>query len=274
MVLGSIGKRLAVAGLAAVVALGFGVSGASAAGGTVKVGDAAKVTVGVQESTINGQPVYVVKTTNIGNGPARSATLTVPYDANALRVTGVDLSRPDAWVSENTAGELKVDTGKLGSGGDAVTATVHFVRLPGYADAELTTPVKLVWADDRGGGTASSNQPSADGTMLQVMPSDTGMILNGSGFAAGEPVVIWYNAPDGSTLATRIKRNVLYDASYVEARHKDNQSYDEGSTYTVADDQGRILLNLATNGLPLGAYSLVAQGHSTGATTATPFRLQ
>jgi hypothetical protein len=94
--------------------------------------------------------------------------------------------------------------------------------------------------------TATSDTTIVAGTVLTI---------NGAAYQADEPVGLWINVPDGTTVSSD---SLGQTDSYIDGTviPLDNMAY--------ADDAGGFTYTVDTSGLPSGSYSLVAHGLKSG----------
>lgn len=209
----------------------------------------------------DGIVTYQFVITNRGEGQARDAILSLPFDPAVLRLLDASFSSPGGWVSAVQADGLTIRTGSLGSKNGKITATVRFqVRADATLGASVAERVSFRWEDAVNGGTGVSNQPitvvaaanddRATYTLVVTPPSGpAGTVhqIDGAIFVPNEPVGVWYNTPDGEAV--------------------------ELDTY-IADAEGNIFLDLSTDDTPAGAYTLVMYGHWSEFTAIGPFAIE
>ncbi len=198
---------------------------------------------------------YTIVATNRGQGAASNATVTLPFDPAKFRVLDANFSRKEAWVSSIEADALVFQIGRLGSSGDAVTATVRLITQPGLmTGTQLGERLTYRWADGRGGGSGQSNMPvlvATDTTTQQqfynlTIEEEGSMRMFASGvFAPNEPVALWYNTPNGTVGPV---------------------------PQTHADENGTIHFTFDTAMLPAGSYSMVARGEWSEITAVGTFQ--
>ena len=270
--------RFTIAGtLALTLASLGGVSSVAAASSTR---EPASVKVGILSSTPEeaaGLTAYTITASNDGVNAAGEVTISVPYDSAALRFVGATFSQPSAWISNNTANALEIKTGSVGGDGGSVKAVLRFQALSS-ASAQAVQRLSFTWTDKLKGGHGISNQLPNAGTASAYLPlsinqSANAMSFDSSAFASNEGVYFWYNAPDGTVIPTRVQRGKLINANLAEQKYRDNSDYDRGSEHAIADDQGQVAVDLSTDGLVPGTYTLVAQGHSSGLTAVATFQV-
>lgn len=218
----------------------------------------AKVVV-VQRATGSAKPGSIMTTTvvarNLGLGAAGDVVVTMPLDSSRVRILDATFSRPGAWVSETGAEQVVFQTGRLGSKGDVVTATLRLEVKGGAPEGgSVGGRFSYSWKDAGPGGVGRSNLvevpmgvEASSILALTSSPADGGgHTFAGSAFVPGEPVALWYNAPDGRVVALgRVK----------------------------ADADGAISKALAAQGLASGSYSMVAQGVWSEITAVAPFAI-
>lgn len=208
----------------------------------------------------NSTVVCTIVITNRGTGSASDATITLPFDPAIVRVIDASFSRPTVWVSQLVTNSLAIRTNRLANDGDVVTATIRLSVLANAPEGAIVSDALSVkWQDDVNGGQARSNGSvlvvgAADSTVptysLAVSPSSgasgTSFIFKGSIFAPGEPVGVWYNAPNGTVVG--------------------------GSTFYAKAD-GSLTVSFADKVTP-GAYAMVFYGHWTKFTAVGAFEVQ
>ncbi|HJZ49682.1 MAG TPA: hypothetical protein VKE41_21040, partial [Roseiflexaceae bacterium] len=207
-----------------------------------------------------GTLTYSIIATNRDKGSATNVTITLPFDPQLFKVLDAQFSRPNAWVSEANKDTLVIQTGQIGSG-DVVTATVRMVVLPAATkNTRLAQRLTYRWQDARGGGQGRGNAPIvvvADGDSTQslyslgVAPSSAAagstLVFQGDMFVPGEPVALWYNTPDGRSVALG---------------------------RMTAGGEGVIRRPFDTAGLRAGYYSMVAYGLWSEFTATAPFEVR
>lgn len=234
----------------------------------------ANVTV-VQRATPNitvrpGDTVtYTISVVNRGEGNAKNARLTLPFDPDQVELLDAQFSHTGAWVNLLEADYLTIETGRLDSAGGTVTATLRFRVLPGVpAGTHLGERISFTWNDDADNGKGRSNDPGlvvAGSTVEQPYyplavlpvsgPAGTNRVFSSDIFAPKEPVTFWYNTPTGQI---------------VELGPIDNDEHG----IVIANENGAAGLELPTAGLPPGTYSMVAYGNWTGFTAVGAFQVQ
>jgi uncharacterized repeat protein (TIGR01451 family) len=268
-------KRLTLAGTVAVALTGVvGVQGAAAATNRAP----AIIRVGILPSTqaeAGGQTAYTITASNEGANAAGNVTITVPFDAQALRFVGATFSRPQAWVSNITSNALEIKTGAVGGDGDSVQAILRFQPL-GSGSSQAVQRLSFEWTDKVKGGRGISNQPPSAGAsnaQLNVSRSSSLLTFSTDAFASYEGVVFWYNTPDGKVVQTNVKQGKLIDVDLAEQKHRDDNDYDRGAPSAIANDKGQISVDLSTEGLAPGTYTLVAYGNSSKLAAVAAFQV-
>jgi len=270
-------KRFTIAGaLALTLASLVGAQGVAAA-----TRNAANIQVGILPSSqadAGGLTAYTITATNAGVDGAGDVTINVPYNPAVLRFVDATFSQPTAWVSNSTANALEIKTGAVGGEGGSVKAVVRFQALTSSGTPAVQR-LSFEWTDKLKGGHGISNQlPSTDmgGLYAPLTVSGTSgdTLFSSSAFASNEGVFFWYNAPDGKVIQARVQRGKLINAAIAEQKYQDNSDYDRGSEYAIADDQGQVAVELSTDGLAPGTYTLVAHGNSSGLTAVATFQVQ
>jgi uncharacterized repeat protein (TIGR01451 family) len=263
----------------ALTLVGLGGAQGVAAASTTRV--PANVKVGILPSTAadaGGLTAYTITATNDGDNAAGDVTISVPFNAAALRFVGATFSQPTAWVSNITANALEIKTGAVGGDGGSVKAVVRFQALSNNT-AQAVQRLSFDWTDKLNGGHGISNLlPSADmGGMyaaLTVSAAAGSTTFSSDAFASNEGVFFWYNAPDGTVIQARVQRGRLISADLAEQKHQDDSTYDRGSTYALTNEQGMVAVDLSTDGLAPGTYTLVAHGNSSGLNAVATFQVQ
>jgi len=241
----------------------------------------ANVKVGILPSAqadAGGLTAFTITTTNDGDNAASNVTINVPYNPAALRFVGATFSQPAAWVSNITANALEIKTGAVGGDGGTVKAVVRFQPLTSGA-AQAVQRLSFEWSDKLKGGHGISNQlPSADmGGLyapLTVSSASGSTTFSSDAFASNEGVFFWYNTPDGKVIQARVQRGKLIDAETAQRKYQDDSAYDRGAEYAIANDQGQVVVDLSSDGLAPGTYTLVARGNSSGLTAVATFQVE
>lgn len=204
---------------------------------------------------------YQLVITNSGDGSARDATITMPFDPTEVQLLDATFSTPQTWVSNVAANSLTIRTGSISAKNGKVTGIVRFRVLPtAPLGAGLGERLTVSWTDEVKGGNGLSNLPilsvaAADDQRqtytLSAEPASgpvgSTYLFAGTIFTPKEPVGVWWNLPDGS----------------VEA----------GPTF-YAEDDGSLAVRFDSGNLPAGAYSMVFYGHWTEFTGVGAFTIQ
>lgn len=200
---------------------------------------------------------YTVVTTNRGAGAASDTTMTLPFDPAKQTLLDATFSRKDAWVSSVSDGALMFQTGRLGSSGDAVTATLRFTVQPGLAaDTALGERLRFRWSDGRSGGSGQSNLlplVAADAISdpqfypLAVEATGSTRVFTSAIFAPNEPVALWRNTPDGAVVTV---------------------------AQVKADANGAIRIAFDASELAAGSHSMVARGAWSDLTAVGAFKIE
>jgi hypothetical protein len=271
--------RFTIAGTLALTLASLG--GVSSVAAASSAREPASVKVGILPSTPEdaaGLTAYTITASNDGANAAGEVTISVPYDAAALRFVGATFSQPSAWISSNTANALEIKTGSVGGEGGSIKAVLRFQALSS-ASAQAVQRLSFTWTDKLKGGHGISNLlPSASAAggylPLSINQSAGAMSFDSNAFASNEGVYFWYNAPDGTVIPTRVQRGKLISANLAEQKYRDNSDYQRGSEYAIADDLGQVGVAISTDGLAPGTYTLVAHGNSSGLTGVATFNVQ
>jgi hypothetical protein len=183
--------------------------------------------------------------TNHGKSAAHTVRIRVPIDSKTYQLLDASFSRDGMWVSKILSNTIELETGRIGSQHDVVTATLRFQPLlpsPDPVDQRLT----YTWSgDDGGGGSGQANRArfvEADGNyVLSVTPitrlDRSAYRFSGDLFVPNEPIAFWYNKPDGSV---------------------------ESLGTVKATSDGLAEIELISAELPHGFYSIVAYGTWSG----------
>jgi hypothetical protein len=155
---------------------------------------------------------FTITATNRGKGWANDAELTLPFDPAVMSVIDASFSTPRGWVSRLEASSLTIRTGSLSSG-ESISATLRMRTGQNLADGtNLRIGISLVWRDRAEGGNSRSNH-----IVLTVASENTSQSLyaltamrdtsnhvtafSSTIFVPNEPVGIWYDTPDGRSVA-------------------------------------------------------------------------
>jgi len=271
--------RFAIAGTLALTLASLGGAQGVAAASSARI--PANVKVGILPSApanAGGLTAYTITATNDGDNAASNVTINVPFDPAALRFVGATFSQPEAWVSNISANALEIKTGAVSGEGGSVMAVVRFQALTSGA-AQAVQRLSFVWSDKLRGGQGISNQlPSASmGGLyvpLNITSASGSTSFSSDAFASNEGVFFWYNTPDGQVIQARVQRGKLINADLAEQKYRDDSSYDRGSEYAITNDQGQVAVDLVTDGLAPGTYTLVAHGNSSGLNALATFQVQ
>lgn len=200
---------------------------------------------------------YTVVTTNRGAGAASDTTVTLPFDSARQSLLDATFSRKGAWVSSVSDGALVFQTGRLGSSGDVVTATLRFTVQPDLAaGTALGERLRFRWSDGRGGGSGESNllplvvaEAASDPPFYPLAVEATGStrVFTSAIFAPNEPVALWRNTPDGAVVAV---------------------------AQVKADANGAIRVALDASKLAAGDHSMVARGAWSELTAVAAFKIE
>ena len=204
---------------------------------------------------------YTIKTINRGDSAAYHAVLVVPYDASALKLEDVQFSGVPAWVVKSEAGSVQIRTERLNSNGGTTLATLRFSALK--PNAQLTERVSYHVADAIGDRDGRSNLPLSASmqpyAVLAHREAGNQHFFSANMFLPGEPVVFWYQLPDGTVVPTEVKNGVIIAADSTDARR-------QGADYAFATGDGAIDLRFSTRHLTAGEYIMVARGDISGIT--------
>jgi hypothetical protein len=187
-----------------------------------------------------GSPLSLtIVATNHGHGRAANTVITLPLSAGQVQLREATFSRAGAWVRRIAGDAITIQTGTLGGRGDTITATLRLAVAP---KAQVGQPIvgqlRYHWRDAAGGGDGQSNAldlalgRDAPPAVATLLPAGTPGRFTAAVFAPGEPVALWYRAPDGAVVSM--------------AR-------------TTADGAGAIRTGLPTDLAP-GSYTLIACG--------------
>jgi hypothetical protein len=212
-------------------------------------------------SARNGIVTYTIVASNNGRANSSNTFITLPFDPATVQVVDAVFSRPGAWVSRVSPNSLEIQTGRLESRGDVITATVRLRTLSAAADgAQLGQRLSYFALDDDNGVLRYSNTTALtageadrhrDIVDLMVAPEagpvGTKFTFSSTLFAPGEPVTLWYNTPDNTVKAWKT---------------------------AVANDEGVLSVVFDTARLPAGFYSMVARGNFTEIVSIVPFEVR
>jgi hypothetical protein len=281
--------RLVSAALVGAIGLGAGGTGVADAAqrSSTSGGNAVDLQVMVQPTTTAPGASFTdtITIANEGQDPAHDVAITVPFDASAVQLLGVQFNQSSAWVTSATPNGFHADLGRIGSHGQDVQVIASFAERPGYTPANtLLSSIAYSYSDNGKTHSGTINTellPTAAAPVAQPTPASMVVMaggtvpINSTIFAPGEEVAFWYNAPNGQALPLYIRKGQIT----TERRHKENmadgttQELDNGH-FLNADAQGAIAITLSTHGLAPGAYTLVAHGLSSDATAVVAFQVQ
>jgi hypothetical protein len=217
--------------------------------------------------------------------PAHDVAITVPFDASAVQLLGVQFNQSGAWVTSATPNGFHADLGRIGSHGQEVQVIASFAERPGYTPSNtLLSSIAYSYSDNgktHSGTTNTELLPIAAAPV--ALPTPASMVVMAGGtvqinsaiFAPGEAVAFWYNTPSGQALPLYIRNGQIT----TERRHQETlasgatQELNNGH-FLIADAQGAIAAMLSTKDLQPGAYTLVAHGLSSDATAVVAFQVQ
>jgi hypothetical protein len=95
---------------------------------------------------------------NHGQGSAKETLITLPFNSAQVEVRDASFSRTTAWVRALREDALEIQTGPLGAGSDAITATLRLrVRDDASVGAVLGARPSYRWRDAAGGGAGAGN---------------------------------------------------------------------------------------------------------------------
>jgi hypothetical protein len=223
--------------------------------------------------------------TNLGQDSAHDVRISVPFDSSAVQLLGVQFNQPGAWVTSVAPNAFQAHLGVIGSNGQDVQVVASFAELPGHTSTS-TLPTAINFHYSNNGQThsgtvntqllpmqASAAVQAASASMVVVAGDPVS--VNSAIFAPGEPVALWYNAPDGQTLPLYVRNGRIT----TERQHKelmaDGTTHDvNNGAYLSADAQGTIAAMLSTRNLEPGAYTLIAHGLNSSASAVVAFQLR
>jgi len=274
--------RLLSAVALAILLAGLVGVGQAAAMPAAKPTSAAKVSVAVvpkPAGTDANMLVYELNAVNHQGTYARNLTITVPFNAAALKFADVTFSGESAWIQQQDANVLVYRIDGLHKGFPN-TATVRFAKLPNApADAALTERITYVWSVQGKKHVGSSNLPMAlkpyYSLDVSAFSTPTGTVtqrLAGNVFIPGEPVSFWCNMPDGAVHALMIhSAPVAVLAHRLTASQKRNHNYVEAIR---ADGNGAMSIDFPAQELTAGDYSIVAYGQWSGLQAVGAFKMK
>jgi len=174
----------------------------------------------------------------VGLRRASGLALSLPVGVTNTKALTVVLSQTGPWVSSLEGGIIELAIGELSQGTVlTVTVSVHAPQLHTLAE----TRAELNWSD---GGTTvvRSNQAgAAESAQLQLTPHQIRLgvpaVAQLAGLSSRDPVSFWVTDSDGLSLA---RGNAL------------------------ADPQGNVTFQMATDDLNSGTYLVVAAGTCSG----------
>jgi hypothetical protein len=259
----------------------IGVGQATAATATKPTSDA-KVSVAVIPKPAGADAnmlVYELKAVNHKGTYARNLTITVPFDATALKFVDVTFSGESAWIQQQDANVLVYRINGLHKN-HPHTATLRFAKLADApADAALTERATYVWSVQGRKHTGSSNLPLTPKPYyaldVNAFSSPEGVVTQrfaGNVFVPGEPVSFWCNMPDGEVhgLMIRSEPEVVL-VHHLTANQKRDHSYVEAIR---ADASGAMSIDFPVKELTAGDYSIVAYGQWSGLSAVGPFKMK
>ncbi|GAB4113473.1 MAG: hypothetical protein OHK0050_16700 [Roseiflexaceae bacterium] len=239
----------------------------------VKDEENAKVRVKVElvSPAQNGVLTYNITATNIGDGFASDATINVPLASEGLRLVNASFDESTGWVSQADADLLKLQTGRLNSGGDSIKATVQLAQAA--TGAEIDQALAFTWRDADKGGKGLSNDPSAANKTytLNLAATATGFAISGNTFQESESVFFWLNTPDGTVIPTRIRKGEVLD---VRKLNLTEDGKDNGAESATANGLGIVEVTLNASKWTPGTYTLVARGDVSGRTAVTTIQIR
>lgn len=221
---------------------------------------------------------------NDGQHAAADVLMTVPFDANALKLVSVKVEREGAWVVKTLPSAFVVDLDRISSHGDTVTVAATFAVVPGYTvTKEINALVNMQWTDGNGRHSSMTDalfvaamaRTEAQIAAPVVAGEDEIVKVYGSAFRSGEVVTFWYNTPTGTAAPLYVRNGTLT----IERREKITYSngasdYVNNAQYLIANDKGQISTLFGVDGLKTGNYSVVARGMTNGMTVVVPFSIR
>lgn len=197
----------------------------------------------------NGIVHYHFASVNPGRGDAKRIVVRMNINVVHLHIIDADFGSAGGWISKIGDDYIEFEFGRQPHGGDTLTANIRFRVSPDAPNGtQLGGRVTYRWYDDNGGGSGQSNDLSivvgdqeqhSDQEQMEVERDGEGRIFTCTQFIPREPVVFWYNTPDGKVV----------QLESIEA-----------------DDQGKLVLIFKTKGKGLhkGRHSMVGRGHWSG----------
>jgi len=256
--------------------------GQAAAMPAVKTNSGAKVSVAVvpkPADTGANLLVYELNAVNHQGTYARNLTITVPFNAAALKFVDVKFSGEPAWIRQQDANTLVYQINGLHKN-HPNTATLRFAKLPNApADAALTERITYAWSVQGKKHSGSSNLPMAlkpyYSLDVSTFSTPTGTVtqrLAGNVFIPGEPVSFWCNMPNGDVHAL-----MIHSAPVAILAHKLTESQKRDHNYVEAiraDVNGAMTIDFPAEELTAGNYSIVAYGQWSGLRAVGPFNMK
>lgn len=209
----------------------------------------------------DGTLLYELRVANHGQGTAKGAQITLPYNPQQAKLTNASfVTGSGDWVSAIGDTTITVNFGPIAPGAQRTGYVYQRVGAALPNDTVISTRASYTWSDNREGGSGTSNwtpvlvgggNDTSAYLWLAVNPASgkAGTIhrFYSDRFSPGEGIVTWLNTPSG--------------AKPLDLR-------------TTADGYGRIWLDFASTGLTPGNYSLVAYGARSGLTAVSGFTVQ
>ena len=265
----------------AIMLSGFVGVGQAAASTAVKAPEGAKVSVVVVAKPVadpNILPYEIIAANHTGTY-ARNVTITVPFNAAALKIADVKFSGGPAWVQTNDANALVYRIEGLHEN-HPVTAAVRFAKIPNAPTvAALTEPATFSWTVEGRKDTGKSNMPMAFqpnyalGVTSFETPDGTTQRLASNLFVPNEPVTFWCNMPNGDVHALMIHNN----GSNVVLMHTITTHEKRTHDYTESlrtDPNGAMTIDFPAEELSPGPYSIIAHGEWSGLQAVAPFEMK
>jgi hypothetical protein len=197
----------------------------------------------------NGHVHYHFASVNPGRGDAKRIVVRMNINVIHLHIIDADFGSAGGWISKIGDDYIEFEFGRQPHGGDPLTANIRFRVGPDVPNGtQLGGRVTYRWYDDNGGGTGQSNdlsiivddeEQNSDHEEMEVERDGEGRIFSCKHFIPREPVVFWYNTPDGKVVQLET---------------------------IEADDQGKLVVIFKTKGKGLhkGRHSMVGRGHWSG----------
>jgi hypothetical protein len=194
---------------------------------------------------------------------AGNVIITVPYNPSVLQfLDGTQFSQEEAWITSNENGFLKIETGRVGKG-RPVTVMVRAKVLSGATlGSRLTGRVTYTWYEGQQRRIGRSNLPLVSAGQVanhqsyytftpntSVAPVAVNRSFQSQNiFFPYEPVQLWYNTPQGHTIelgrvgadvngvvAVEITTDTMFDGSYSIVAHGVTSNFTAIGTFEIGE---------------------------------------